>query len=301
MVFAWLIACIVLDAFVILANVLEQFLIIRKWSKLDRIDHLLFSLSISDLISGITTLGIDSWWMSVNLSKNQNISHGTTLAVGKIFDGVFLFSVFASVFHIIAVAIERLFAIQFPRQYYRFTTFGFKCTTISMIWVIALLLTPTFSVVPVLSIQQDVGALIRAITLTITVVLVFFIYVFISYLLFRQRKTVMHDLHSEIGIQNEKLKRLTILCFFLGMSFVICVLPITLSYYHADLYHDVVNFMITLNSLINPCVYFIKLHYDSKTIIRQRSDTTRTILEARNSPMSNVPLIDPSNMNENAS
>ena len=301
MVFAWLIACIILDTFVILANVIEQFLIIRKWSKLDRIDHLLFSLSISDLISGITTLGIDSWWMSVKLSNNQNISRGTALAVAKIFDGVFLFSVFASVFHIIAVAIERLFAIQFPRQYYRFTTFGFKCTTIFMIWVIALLLTPTFSVVPMLSMQRDVGALIRAITLTVTVVLVFFIYVFISYLLARQRKTVMHDLHSEIGIQNEKLKRLTVLCFFLGMSFVICVLPITLSYYHVDLYHDVANFMITLNSFINPCVYFIKLYYDSKTITRQRSDTTRTILEARNSPLSNVLLIDPNNMNENAS
>ena len=301
MVFAWLIACIVLDTFVILANVIEQFLIIRKWSKLDRIDHLLFSLSISDLISGITTLGIDSWWMSVKLSNNQNISRGTALAVAKIFDGVFLFSVFASVFHIIAVAIERLFAIQFPRQYYRFTTFGFKCTTIFMIWVIALLLTPTFSVVPMLSMQRDVGALIRAITLTVTVALVFFIYVFISYLLARQRETVMHDLHSEIDIQNEKLKRLTVLCFFLGMSFVICVLPITLSYYHTDLYHDVANFMITLNSFINPCVYFIKLYYDSKTITRQRSDTTRTILEARNSPLSNVLLIDPNNMNENAS
>ena len=212
-----------------------------------------------------------------------------------------MFSVFASVFHVIAVAIERLFAIQFPRQYYRFTTFRFKSTTICLIWIIALLLTPTFSAVPGLSVEVKVGALIHAITLTTSVVVVFFIYLFISYLLFRQRKTMRHDLNSEIGLQDEKLKRLTILCLFIGMSFVVCVLPITLSYYHTDLYHHMANLMVTLNSLINPCVYFVKLYYDTKTVARHRSDTTKTLIETRQSPTSNVTLVDACEINETIS
>ena len=71
------------------------------------------------------------------------------------------------------------------------------------------------------------------------------------------------------------------MCLFLGISFVVCVLPITLSFFDLKLYHDFSNVMITLNSLINPCVYFIKVYYDSRTITRSRSDTTHALLDTR--------------------
>ena len=60
---SWLIACIILDVGVIIANSIQQIIICRKWKMLDRIEHLLLSLSISDLLSGIATLSIDVWFL----------------------------------------------------------------------------------------------------------------------------------------------------------------------------------------------------------------------------------------------
>ena len=65
----WLIGCMVLDVLVITTNFLEQFLIIRSWKHLDRIDHLLLSLSVSDVIFGLATLTIDSWYLSRHLNS----------------------------------------------------------------------------------------------------------------------------------------------------------------------------------------------------------------------------------------
>ncbi|XP_057291607.1 G-protein coupled receptor 3-like [Hydractinia symbiolongicarpus] len=276
---AWLVTCIVLDIAVIIANFIEQLLIYQKWQYLDRIDHLLLSLSISDIISGIATLGIDSWFLA---RENGHISdmvlHEHHNMISKIFDSVFLFSVFASIFHVIAVAIERLYAIRFPRRYYIFTTFKFKFATISTVWIAALALTPTFAVSSLLSAKQ-VGSFIRGTVFLTAAIIVFITYIVIAYYLVRQRKSIIQDFSPDCSLQEDRLKRLTTLCLFLGISFVVCILPITLGYFSPKLYHPISSIMITLNSFINPCVYFVKVYYETRNITRSRSDTTHALLD----------------------
>ena len=63
MVLQWFIPTIILDVLVIVANFTQQLIIFRKWSSIDRIDHLLLSLSISDLISGVVMLLTDSFFL----------------------------------------------------------------------------------------------------------------------------------------------------------------------------------------------------------------------------------------------
>ena len=265
----WMVACIIIDSAVILANFGEQLLIVRKWKNLDRIDYLLLSLSISDLTSGIASLGIDAWYLSGELTLTivPRISHEI---VTKIFDSVFLFSVFASTFHVIAVAIERFYAIKYPRKYYIFTTFKIKFGTIAGIWLISLILTPTFSVLSVFTPDTKIGVYIRACVFALSAFLVMIIYLYISILLLLQRKSLIQDFSPECNVQQDRLKRMTMFCTFIGISFVVCLMPVTVSYFDEDLFHPFGNLAITLNSLINPCIYFAKVIYESRNVNRSR-------------------------------
>ena len=290
----WLIGCILLDVAVILTNVGEQFLICSKWKSLDRIDHLLLSLSISDLLNGVATLSVDSWYLArdSDLKMGANVSTVVTEnheIVARIFDSAFIFSVFASVLHVIAVAVERLYAICLPRKYYIFTTFCFKCATIFCIWFLAVLLTPSFSLFTFLSLDNEFGTFVRGTILASVVLAVFIVYVIIAVFLLRQRTSIIQDFSPECSIQHDRLKRLTVICLFIGISFVVCMIPMTLSYFDRDLYHHLANFMITLNSLVNPCIYFAKVYFDSRNNningtcsgARGRSDTTHAYLVDR--------------------
>ena len=278
----WIVSCLVLDIAVIVANITEQFLIIRKWAHLDRIDHILLSLSISDLISGIATLGIDSFFLALKTGAIKVTGQESAILV-TIFESIFLFSVFASIFHIVAVAIERLFAVKFPTKYYIFTTFKFKCATIIIIWTAALGLTPTFSVIPALAFKR-IGSYIRAGVLVATVIFVFVVYVTVAYLILRQRTHNLEDFGYENKEQQRKLKRLTFICLFIAVSFVICVLPITLAYFNKKLNHAITGMMITFNSFTNPCIYFVKVYYDTRS--RSNREHAQTLLERR--PYSNT-------------
>eukprot|EP00111_Clytia_hemisphaerica_P020563 TCONS_00060564-protein len=286
MVLEWFIPAIVLDVMVIIANFAQQLIIFRKWSSIDRIDHLLLSLSISDLISGLVMLLTDSYIMHEHLTGMMNQEQTAfSKIVDMCFDSVFVFSIFASIFHVISVAVERLWAIKFPRKYYIFTTFKMKCGTISLIWCLSLTLTVLFSALNILSTQEEIGTFIRGVVFAGSAILVFVTYVYIAYLLLQQRRKNKQTFSNES--QDRRLRRLTILCLFIGISFVACILPITVGYLDADLYHHSSNLLITLNSLINPFIYFVKVYYESRSrrhsITRTRSDTNNALLDTRSS------------------
>ena len=258
----WIIACMVLDVAVIMANISEQYIIIKNWAQIDCIEYLLLSLSISDLISGITTLSIDSWYLALRtgaLNMTITIKHQKTLS--KLFDSIFLFTVLTSVFHIISLAIERLYAIKRPKEYYILQTGKFKSLTVGVIWLISLGLTALFSVPPVFSLHYKICSYVYAAILATACIIVLVIYLSIAYLLIKMRSSTEQEFGSPEDVRKDRLKKkVTIISLFLGISFVACVLPITFGYFSADLYHEFSNMMITLNSLINPCIYFAKVY-----------------------------------------
>lgn len=280
MTLGWYVGCIVLDIGVILTNLCEEIYILRGWNTLDRIDHLLLSLSVSDFFNGVATLGIDSWVLarslvldnstltsatplivtnsSVNGTSNVLVSHHRVIQI--IFETVFLFTVFVSVLHVTAVAVERIYAVRFPRKYYIFTKFKTKCLSICMIWVISLILTPSFIFIRTDKLK---GRLIRGIALAIIVVAVFCIYSSVAYFLFQQHRSVV-DTFTDSSLQLDRLRRLTIMCIFIGISFVVCIAPITIGYLYEPFSHEISSIMVTLNSLINPCIYFAKVYQDTR-------------------------------------
>ena len=142
----WFISVIFLDVGVILANICEHCLIINRWKYLDRIEHILLSLSVSDLMLGSACLIVDSWHLHFAVAHNEteqcNVTSNASRIWGdnngtldcdemhgmdnpyrlmnSIFDTLFLFTVFASALHVMAVAIERIYAVRFPHKYHIF-------------------------------------------------------------------------------------------------------------------------------------------------------------------------------------
>jgi len=303
----WLIGCIFLDICVIISNVCEHVLIIKGWKNLDRIDHLLLSLSVSDLVNGLSTLFIDSWYlarkMSLNVTRMNETSHtpcfGRRDAENKtftnetthfleehhslmncIFETVFLFTVFVSVLHVTAIAFERICAVRFPRKYYIFNMAKTKCLTIISIWIIATILTPTFAVLPTNSTK---ARLIRGITLAILTFTVFVMYVCVAYFLFKQHKSMVDTFSADSDIHLHKLRRLTAICLFLGTSYITCIAPIIFAYLYQGFYHDISNLMVTINSLINPCIYFVKVYHDRRDnrIMRRNINSSKELISKR--------------------
>lgn len=323
----WLIGCMVLDVAVIVSNICEHVFIIKSWEHLDRIDHLLLSLSVSDLIFGLSTFTIDSWYLSRDLllnDTNSNIGYNATdiatnattdnsslrtscfsksflsgevfgnateldgmhlldkhhQLMNCIFDALFIFTVFASVLHVMALAIERLCAVRFTQKYYIFTLFKTKFITIAMIWGVAI----TLTVITAGAVEyHDQGnSISRGLLLAFITVSVFVLYLAVAHYLFQQHKSLKRDFSSDSYIDLNRLLRLTVTCLFLGISYVICTTPIILNYFDYDekndpflppYFHYISSFLVTLNSIINPCIYFIKLYYDKRgSTVRDNGD-----------------------------
>ena len=255
---AWLIAAMVVDGIVISTNIIELALLLKKWHQLDRIEHLLFSLCISDLMAGIVTFIQDSIQLGNMLSIGA-VSMTTTIAM--IFDSFFFFFVLVSNFHIIAIAIERLVAVKFPMKYSVFTTFKCKTLTICLVWTLAVLFAPTITVMTELF--RDIDLYISGGILLTACVLVFTIYMYLVHALI-SRERLMRELVPEEMRKQMRDRRTTCFCLLIGFSFVICILPFTIGSLNRELFHYSSSLLLTLNHVINPLIYFAKRIVEEK-------------------------------------
>lgn len=269
----WVVVCIAVDVLIIGANSVEQLLLANNWSRLDRIDHLFFSLSVSDLLHGLVVLVMDLFFWSELMHSTENIVPKILL----ISSSIFLFTIFSSVFHTIAIAIERFYAIKFPTKYHVFTTYTVKCVTLILIWIGAL----SFSVLVGILNQHITDKLMSRYlwcsVLMSSAAVVFFTYTYIACLLFRQRRKGVNPVqfNPRCYTHQKRLNRLTILCLILGISFVLCILPVAMGRVNPIFYHPANHFLISFNSLINPCIYFLKMYQDDKNKTRQRFGSKR--------------------------
>lgn len=277
----WLIACITLDVGVLFTNLCEQLMISIKWHAMNRIDHLLFSLSISDLICGLGALGADSWhfWNGTqhqgnttsNMTSHQtnttlyNYTISTSFTssrdqpiIQSIFDLIFIFSLLASAFHVMYLAVERVCAIRFPGFYMMLIRFSFKFAILSVIWLVSFVI--TFTLKFTVSGKDTLNIVFGSI-LSIIMILVFTTNSAVAIFV---RSATQQDINHMDTRHQQNRKCLATMCIFLGLSYFGCMLPITLGFFHNDHYHDLSNLMVTLNSLINPCIYFVTVYWDAR-------------------------------------
>lgn len=270
----WIVGALIIDGLVISANIIELTLLLKKWSRLDRIDHLLFSLCVSDLIAGVCAFTQDSMQLREVL---ENCQPKMMAIESKVFDCLFFFVLFSSNFHVAAIAVERLVAVLIPLRYSVFTTSKCKTFTLCLVWISALTLAPIMTVLQ--SVLLGVHArLFSASFLIASCSVIFLAYVILTVaLIIRERRMV--DLISQEMKKQTRDRRTTCFCLLLGISFVICVLPFSLGLLKNSLYHDSWNLLITANHIINPFVYFAKSYFDG--VRRKRCESTVTRMLSR--------------------
>ncbi|XP_012556065.1 histamine H2 receptor [Hydra vulgaris] len=271
----WLIITIVIDIAVIAANSGEITLLIKKWRNLDRIEHLLLSLSIADFIAGIAMTCQDIKQL-VHVVRDNKFQMNETDAI--IFDNLFVFCVLVSNFHVISIAVERLTAVVFPMKYSLFTTFKCKAITICFVWCFSIVSTGVIASSFKYKSQpasENLRYLTCAGILLFACISVFMIYtVLFCALVIRERE--MNKMLPQETRKYLRDKRTTLFCLLIGVTFVVCILPPTLGYFR--LYHPIQNLFYTLNHLLNPFIYFAKSLYEkrarSRSAIKYRIQTT---------------------------
>ena len=252
----WMIAVIILDIAVILTNVFELALLLKNWRRLDRIEYLLFSLSMSDFIEGAVMLVLDV----MQVSKKKPKMAETESFIAEV---IFLFFVTVSNFHVLSIAIERLVAVVLPLKYSLFTTIKCKTFTITFVWMTAILLSAVIGIFMNKSYKNKNFGEARyffSAVLLFACVSVFTIYLCLACALVVREKRIIQLLPEEMRKQLRDRKT-TLFCLLIGFCFLLCYLPITLGLLHEQLSHPISSLLLTLNHLLNPFIYFAKSYY----------------------------------------
>lgn len=191
--------------------------------------------------------------------------HNNSRIESLVLDSLFIFTVLSTVLHVTVISIERLVAVAFPIKYNSFTTLGCKIFSLLFMWLAPLLLAPLFTYLQVYGIDQKYkyGNIIRPTILFVCCFIVFFGYMFLVIALLRRDWRLKQMIPREVR-KATRDRRTTLICLFIGLAFVCCVIPYALGNVSIELYNPFFNLLITLNHGINPLLYFLKAWLDKR-------------------------------------
>ena len=259
---------VVLDGLIIAACVVECSLLFkakhrRCVKKFEPIEILLFSLCISDFLSGASMLIVDTcaWYNEINTGNPV----GSFLM--DMSDKMFCFFVFLSNFHVLAIAIERVVAVAFPTRYSRLDSVCYKTAAVTFMWGFAAALVSTVYVVALNTFDPEHKdtKIVRTIGFLFTgaCVLVFITYTMLFVLLMLRERKLKKLLGADLR-KHSRSRRNTYICLLLGCSFVVCVLPFSIGSIEPDYFFGVLPSLLTMNHMFNPIVYFVKYYVDRR-------------------------------------
>ena len=242
---ALLIACL----FIIILNSIEAFIIARRWKNKSNHERIIFSLSMSDLlvgISGVIIHGLDSMVM---LPLSSKYGAGVLLPLW--------FSINTSLLHILGMTINRAIAVKYPVQHKLMITPSRVTFSLLVIWLLSLMLT----VVPFFT--KDDFFILKLTAACLAVIFGFAIAVMYAFLLRTvikgKRNVNAKDKETKstgIKTQREQEIRLTATCSAIVISFLLFMLSFSVDviFNHGDTSYGCA--MLYVNSITNPIIYF---------------------------------------------
>ena len=230
-------------------------IIFMRWSKLDRIDHVMLSNSICDLLCCVFIFINDlvEFKRFTDVTTLEQFMEYVPTKLSKITETIVFLLLYVSGAHTIAIAIERIFAVRFPTKYYVFNSFKAKLITLILVWFI-----PGIFVLSLYTVSSRGLVVVDYIKNTVLMAMggiIFITYVYIVALLLFKRCNNQRNFNSQDG----RLVRLTIVCLFIGGSYIGFVTPFAIYVYDHSLYLDEANLIILFIPLSNPFIYFIKV------------------------------------------
>ena len=256
----------------IVLNIAEIVVLLKKGRKRKKPENLILSLSWADFFVGLVYIIFGA----AKIMLDYNPKSRTLLKVAKNTRLLFTFTIVVSVLHILVIAMERFYAVTRPFQYRTVVTMKRMVFIILAIWifslaVIALLaFVPRVLTLPKAKIQRYLGWFI-----IVTATVMILVYGYLAYTLLNGFQTKLSK-----GSSNETSKKIsyadqkrdTIFCICIVAAFTLCsflsavgwLLPKGVDRKAKDLTKTIGLFLLVSNSFINPILYFWKSHLSRK-------------------------------------
>ena len=263
---------IVIGIIVIILNIAEIVVLLKKGRKRKKPENLILSLSWADFFVGLVYIIFGA----AKIMLDYNPRSRTLIKVTKTTRLVFTFTIVVSVLHLLVITVERLYAVTRPFQYRTVVTMKRMIFIILAIWicsltVIALLaFLPRLLTLPKEKIQPYLGWLIF-----VTATVMILVYGYLGYTLFNGFQTKLSkggsDETSKKNLYADQ-KRDTIFYICIVAAFTLCsflsatgwLLPKGVDRKAKDLVNTIGLFLLVSNSFINPILYFWKSHLSRK-------------------------------------
>ena len=244
----------IIVSIVIIINFIELVILIRNRKKLTNYECLLLSLSVSDLLVGLSkgpvTLLISIGVITV--PTDQELS-------------MLWFSLACSLSHTVAITLDRLVAVAYPIKLRMLSTRKNTMVLLIIVWSFSLLVFPITLTSSNIRIK-----LCLAILIIITSIVILISYSFIIHkAVIKRRRFFSSSNSNDQTVKMKKNFNLVWMCFIISMTFIAMMLPFSIS---AIIYDEPpVSFRLPVvaNSMINPMLYFFWKFIDRKVTRRQ--------------------------------
>ena len=251
---------IVIAIFGALLNAGEIYFLARKGKKRNKPEHIILSLSIADFLVSLVFLPFGI----------ATILGGPVLRNKWRLDVCLLFSITTSVLHIFVIAAERLFALLRPFQYRVMVTTRVTRIVIVGMWAVSL---GTVGVIAAVS-GVDHGTskipLFQAYFILVTFFVMITVHGYLAYYLWKRYELKL-SANKNVGeshkISNWDRKRDTIFSILIAAAFLVCSLPAVIAWLwksSPEILFKPMKWMIVLNAVIDPILYFWKSHLKRK-------------------------------------
>ena len=247
----------VITCIIIIINFIETLILIRNRERLTNYECHLLSLSISDLLVGISK-GSVSFIITIGVIKvptDQELS-------------IVWFSVACSLSHTAAITCDRLLAVLYPMKHRVLSTRRNIMIMLVIAWSFSLLVFPiTFTAI------HDIK-LCLSVVILITSILILISYGFIiNKAVIKRRRFLSTSTNCrEQTVKMKKEFNLVCMCFLISITFVSMMLPFSISAILHDEPSINTRLLLVANSIANPIMYFFWKYIDRKMATKKSAE-----------------------------
>lgn len=260
---------------IIVVNLIEIKILIKRRKKLSNYEWLLLSLSITDLLVGCIKCLVNTLVL---------VSRDTVLKTLP----MLWFSVACSISHTVAITLDRLLAIAYPFKHRAMSTRSNICLMMGFSWAFGLI------ICPIAYTGRNVGQYVLAVATIATSIILLISYSFIIYKSILKRRRMNAKLNILSHQQSMNMRRelfLVCTCFIIVVTFISLMLPYSYSTLTGKRQAFLEKRALISNSLTNPLVYFFWKYMDTK--IKKKKVTSSKVNQTsskdkKNSQMSSV-------------
>ena len=245
----------IIISLIIFINFVEIVILIRNRKRLTNYECLLLSLSVSDLLVGLT-----------KGSANLLVSMGNLQVASEQERLIVCFSVACSLTHTIAITLDRLFAVAYPMKHRVLSTRKNTIVLLIIAWSFSLLVFP-IKFISMNHVKVSLSVLIIVISL-----LILMTYSFIINKAVIKRRRFLLTTNSQSSEQSIKMKRefnLVCMCFLISITFITMSVPFSISAIIDGEPSLNARFLLIANSIANPMMYFFWKCIDRKVTARR--------------------------------